>query len=182
MKILSSKIVYTCPIFRVEERNLETADKHRQTHWVVIRQPNVAIVALTKDKKILLLKETRGTQERVEIGLPSGKLEHYEVTTEEAKLQALKELEQESGFTSRNIELLRVWEPNSNWYERKYFQFIAWDVKKQKQQLEEGEEINVLLATVEEAEEYARNPQFEMDHEGLFLLSAIEKFKQKSLL
>lgn len=182
MKILTKKVAYTCPIFIVEERQIQTIDGHKQTHWVVIRQPNVAIVALTKDKKIVLLKEIRGTKDKIEIGLPSGKLHTFEVTEKEAQTGALDELEQEAGYTTQNIELLRVWEPNSNWYERKYFQFIAWDVEKVNQRTEEGEKIEVLITDVDEAVKYANGLKVEMAHEGLFLLAAIEKFKQKALL
>jgi len=51
MKIKSKKTVYKCPIFRVEERQVILHDRVEQTHWIVVRQPNVTVVALTNVKK-----------------------------------------------------------------------------------------------------------------------------------
>jgi len=182
MKIKSKKIVYKCPIFRVEERKVILKDNVEQTHWIVVRQPNVTVVALTNDKRIVLINEIRGKDDHKTIELPGGKLDSYNPSKNEAKKQALQELESEAGFKARNIELLEIAESNSNWRERKYYHFAAWNLSHIGQELEEGEDIKVKLVKVEEAIDIAENRKMTFPDENDAVLKGIEFFKQRKLL
>jgi len=182
MKVKSSKVVYKCPILQVEEREIVTPRGAHQTHWIVIRQPNVGVIALTSDKKIVLIKERRGKDDEEMIEIPGGKMEKFEVSENEAKYQAELELKQEAGYSAKNFKLLKKHSPTSNWYEREYYKFVAWDLEEVGQDLDEGESIDVVGVSPEKALEMIKNEEFSFSDEAKAVKEAIEFFKQKGLL
>lgn len=182
MKILSKKIAYECPVLRVEERQVRFGDGTEQTHWVVTRQPNMAVVGLTNDKKIVLTREAVGKDDRMVLGLPSGKMSGWNSTPEEIKAEALHELETEAGYTAKNIELLRTHEAMTGYFEREYHQFVAWDLEHVGQKLEPGEKAEVLLVSPEEALRLAEVKEIGFDHEREAVVRAIQFFKDKGML
>lgn len=182
MKVKSSKVVYECPILRVEERQVILPDGVEQIHWVVVRQPNVTVVAITKDNKIVLISEIRGKDDKETLELPGGKLDSYNPTREEAKKVALSELESETGYQAKNIRLLEIWERTSNWRERQYYHFVAWDLKHVGQKLEKGETIKVKLVSVKEAEEIVKERRMTFEDENDALEKGLGFFEESGLI
>jgi hypothetical protein len=62
MKTISTKVAYSCPIFNVEEREVENKGK-RETHFIVVRQPNVTVLAINDQDEIIMVKQKRGKDE-----------------------------------------------------------------------------------------------------------------------
>ncbi len=58
-KVLSSKIVFECPIFKVEECEVELPSGKVEKRWYILRRDAVAVVPITKDGKVVLIKEYR---------------------------------------------------------------------------------------------------------------------------
>jgi hypothetical protein len=146
----------------------------------VIRQPNVGVIALTNDKKIVLTKEKN--MELITLGIPSGKMKDFSPTLKQLKNEALLVLEQEGGYKARNIELLEETGNNSNWYERKYYKFVAWDLEFVGQHLEKGEDIEVILLDIAEVSKVFSNQQFYYDQEAKAVLKALDFFRTKNLI
>ena len=183
MKIISTKTVFTCPIFKVEERTVEVKNAVKEKHWVVVRQPNVSVVALTNEKKFVLIEQKRGKNNTISIEIPSGKLEKYNPSLKELENQALLELEEEAGFKANSIELLDVAEYSSNWRERKYYQYAAWDLNRVGQRLDHGEEITVSLASLADIEHMIKSSHnIIYDHEIDALRKGIAFFKKTKLI
>lgn len=182
MQILSRKIAYECPVLRVEERQVKIGDGPEQTHWVVVRQPNISVVGLTHDKKIVLTREAVGENDRMVLGLPSGKMRSWNPTPEEIKREALGELETEAGYRAKSIELLRVHEVMTGYFEREYHQYVAWDLEHVGQKLEPGEIVELVLAEPEEALGMVNDRSIEFDHEREAVVLGIEWFKKRGML
>ena len=181
MEILETKIGYTCPIFRVEERLVKYTDAFSEINYVVVRQPGVQIIALNQDLKIVLIKQFRGKNNLEKVDLVGGKINKYEVNLPEAKLQASTELLEETGYKAQNIELLQMFDVSVNWFERKYFQFIAWDLEKVSITPVEGEEITLFEIDPQELVQLINSNIFE-PHEEDALVKALQLFKQKNLI
>ena len=179
MEIKSKKVVYECPIFKVEERQVVLPDGEK-TFWVIVRPPNVITIALTNDKKIVLIKETLKGKECVL--LPGGKVDSYNATEEEITQQALLELQEEAGFSAKKIELLYAESSPWNTLERDFYKYVAWDLENVGQSLESGEVITPYLVTLDEMEELIRTRQITSQKEERALEKAIEFFKKKGLL
>lgn len=182
MKILSKKTAYQCPILRVEEREVLESDGKTKTYYFVIRQPNVSIIALTNDKKIVLTKETIGKNDQPTIQIPSGKLDKWKPTHQELIAQAKQELEEEAGYNAGNIELFRTFEKANNWLERTYYQYTAWNLEDVGQKLEAGENITCVLVSVEEATKMAKANEFYWPDINTGILEAIKFYKNQGLI
>ena len=69
----------------------------------IIKHPGaVAIIAITEDKKIILVEQYRKALERTIVEIPAGKLEKGEEPAECAK----RELEEETGYDCETLELI----------------------------------------------------------------------------
>lgn len=184
MKIVSSTIDYECPILRVEKREVLVGpnDDIPETHYTVVRPPNVCVIGLTDDKKIVLLKETIGKRGNTFNSLPSGKMHSYEPSLDELLAEARVELHDEGGYEAGNIELLQEREVEYGYFERMYYHFVAWDLTHVGQQLEPAEQISVNLVTLDEAEELLKNNDIGSENEHACLKKGIEFFRGKGLL
>lgn len=179
MELSNIKIGYECPILRVEERRYILENGKQETHFVVVRQPNVSVVALTNDKEIILIKEHRGKSQKIVLELPSGKLDEFDPSSEKLMDQAIQELKEETGFIAKNIQLINTIEEESNWIERKYYSFAAWDLDYVGQKLEAGEKIEVLKTLCTDIDEETK---LEFPDEQVALKKALEFFKNEKLI
>ena len=182
MKVVSRKIVYECPIFKIEERKVIIKSDEVKTFWTMIRPPNVGVIALTNDKKIVLIKEILGEENRECLLLPGGKVEKYNATEEEIKEQALQELSEESGYKANNIELFLKEKVPWNTLDRDFYRYIAWNLEDVGQNLESGECITRFLVTVEEAEKIIKERIMTSPEEERVLEKALEIFRKKGLI
>ena len=182
MKIKSRKVVYQCPIFKVEERQVILPNNIERTFWVMIRPPNVGVVALTKDKKIVLIKEILGEDSKECLLIPGGKVDTYEYTDEDVKKQALTELREEAGYTTKNTQLISKVSAPWNTLDRDFYHYAAWDLEDVGQELEDGETISRFLVTLEEAEKIIQERRITSPEEERILEKAIKFFKEKGLI
>ena len=182
MKVTSREVVYECPIFKIEERKVVTRNNDLKTFWTMVRPPNVGVIGITNDKKIVLIKEELGEESRECLLLPGGKVDKYNATEEEIQNQALQELLEESGYNANNVELLSKESTPWNTLDRDFYRFIAWDLEDVGQELESGEYITRFLVSVEEAEKLIQERRMTSPEEERALEKALKVFKVKGLL
>jgi ADP-ribose pyrophosphatase len=114
VKILESRILFAKHDRIVVEDVLEFADGSRD-EWVYFKgggpagdlPVGVAVVAFTKDDKMILTRQYRHPMRKLIYDLPAGGMKDGE-TPEEA---ALRELEEETGYTAEKLE----WIGRFNW-------------------------------------------------------------------
>lgn len=147
-KILSVSQVYACPLFSVEERKIEFTPGKVQTHWIVVRNPYVGVVAITENDEVVMIEESRSGG--LKLDLPGGKYEQSEVRDDQLLSRAKAELEEETGYQAENWELLDTQEVKDHWHERKYYYFLAKNLQFAGTRLEPGEEIKTKLLSITE--------------------------------
>ena len=180
MEIIKSNTTFKCPVFHIHERLVEFPNGDRQTHWIVVRQPNISVVALTADKEIVLIKERRGNHP-AKLDLPAGKMTEFKPSADELQAQALVELEEEAGFRAKSIDLISIDEVISSYFERKYYLYAAWDLEVGTQKLEIGEQIEeILKVPIDEIDRYS--DEFIDDKVGQLISKGVKYFKQNQLL
>ena len=106
-----------------------------------------AVVAVREDGKLLMVRQYRNALERETIELPAGGLNSREEPTRDA---AIRELEEETGYTCGSIELLNSIYTTVAFCNEKIDIYLAKDLKPGKQHLDEDEFINVEAYSVEE--------------------------------
>jgi len=114
VKILESRIIYNKHSRQVVEDVLEFADGSKH-EWVYFKGKEnagaVAVAAFTEGNKIILTKQYRHPFRRLMYDLPAGGM----IEGETPRQAALRELEEETGFTAERLEWIGrfTWAPGA---------------------------------------------------------------------
>jgi 8-oxo-dGTP pyrophosphatase MutT (NUDIX family) len=153
-KVISSKIVFECPIFKVEEAGVELKDGSTAKRWYVVKNDAVAVVCL-KDDKIVLTKEYRSASGNIQWRLPAGGVHEGE----DPKKAAIRETREEIGLEPLDIKLLKTFPSTSSTIKQSIHCFLATRFKVNPLATGEKEEqdIEVKELTTEETEDLLNN-------------------------
>ena len=98
MKIISSKQVYDCGLFRVtEDEAVDPKTKFEIKRSVVRHIGSAVMMAVDEKKRVLLVRQYRLPAEKYLWELPAGRLDPGEKPLQAAK----RELKEETGYTAR---------------------------------------------------------------------------------
>ena len=111
-----------------------------------------AVVAVRDDGKLLMVRQYRNALERETLEIPAGGLNGREEPTDQA---AMRELEEETGYTCDRVELLNSIYTTVAFCNEKIDIYLARDLKPGKQHLDEDEYLNVEAYTLEELKQMA---------------------------
>ena len=106
-----------------------------------------AVVPVRNDGKIIMVRQYRNAIDRETIEIPAGGLNYPEEPTLEA---AKRELEEETGYKSENLELLIKLKTTVAFCNENIDIYVATNLQSSKQNLDEDEVINVEAFSVEE--------------------------------
>lgn len=106
-----------------------------------------AVVPVREDGKIIMVRQYRNAIDRETIEIPAGGLNYPEEPTLDA---AARELEEETGFKSEELEFLISIKTTVAFCNENIDIYVAKNLKSSKQNLDEDEFINVESYTVEE--------------------------------
>lgn len=106
-----------------------------------------AVVPVTEDGKLLLVKQYRNALDRFTIEIPAGGRD----TADEPMIEcAARELEEETGYRSENLEFLISLKTTVAFCNEQIDVFVAKNLIPSKQHLDEDESIDIRAYTVEE--------------------------------
>ena len=114
----------------------------KKTGWRETLQADYIILPLpvTKDGKILMVRQYRNALDRFTLEIPAGKLD----APDEPKIEcAARELEEETGFRSENLEFLMTVNTTVAFCDERIGVYIAKDLIPSKQHLDADESIDV---------------------------------------
>ena len=144
-KEISRKLAYKGKRVQVEEVEYLHGDKVIYREHVKAGNASV-ILPITDDGKVIMIQEARTPIGKVILALPAGMIEEGE----EAEKAAIRELEEETGYLASNIEFLREYHPSVGYSDEKITIYLASNMVKTKQRLDDEEEINVIEIPIEE--------------------------------
>ncbi|MES2615331.1 MAG: NUDIX hydrolase [Bdellovibrionota bacterium] len=167
------KIVFQCNIFKVHEKLAQTGNKEHEKKIHTLSCANwVNIVPVTSTGEIVLIEQHRFGTNSFVFELPGGAVDPGE---HDATLAAIRELEEETGLTSKRILSLAGFHPNPAMQNNRIYNFIAFDVQPLETKLDfhdPFEEIKVHLFPIAEALRMARTGQVSHALSALALLVA----------
>lgn len=138
-KTMKTEKIYEGKILNLRIDTVELPDKKYSKREIVEHPGAVAIVALTEENEIVLVKQYRKAVERVLLEVPAGKLE----IGEEPKETAIRELKEETGFKSNRIEYLLEFYSSPGFSNEKIYLFLADGLVEGEAQPEKDEYIEV---------------------------------------
>lgn len=145
-RTIKSEKVYSGKILSVKLSTVELPDQKYSKREIVLHDNAVAVVAIHNDK-ILLVKQYRISVDKIIYEVPAGMIEH----DENPKDAALRELEEETGYRAKNIEYLTEFYSTPGFCTEKLSIFYAKDLEFVGQNLDEGENLEVVEMPLEEA-------------------------------
>lgn len=146
---LDRKLKYQGTILKIYEDTV-LANGH-EAHWDFIHHDGAAaIVPVMDDGKILMVRQYRNALDRYTLEIPAGKLDEPGEPTIEC---ASRELEEETGYRSDNIEYLITVNTTIAFCDEKVDIYIAKNLIPSHQNLDEDEEIELGAYTIEELQE-----------------------------
>lgn len=148
-KKIGSKTIYNGRIIdlvieRVELPNGQESDRE------IIKHPGaVAIIPVTKEGKVVLIRQYRQALNRIIVEIPAGKLE----AGEEPLTCAKRELEEETGYKSEKLEYVTSFYTSPGFADEIIHLYFTNELEKGTVELDEDEFVEVIEVTIEEAEE-----------------------------
>lgn len=149
VKRLERNLKYEGNILNVYEDVVEV--NGHIAHWDFIHHDGAAaVVPVTDEGKILMVRQYRNALDRFTLELPAGKLD----APDEPKIQcAYRELEEETGFRTENMEYLISVNTTVAFCNEAIDIFVARDLIPSRQHLDEDKEINVEAWELKDLEE-----------------------------
>ncbi len=154
-KTVSSQAIFKGKIIDVRLDDVLLPNGNTSKRELVFHPGAVAIIALTKEEKVLLIKQFRKPLEKTIVEIPAGKLEKGEEPKECAK----RELEEETGFTSDDLQYVTSFYTSPGFANEIIHLYYTDTLKRGAQSPDEDEFIELIEATLEEAEKMIENKQ-----------------------
>ena len=116
--------------------------------WDFIKHPGAAaVVPILDDGKIVMVRQYRNALDRETLEIPAGGLDSLDEPTLDA---AARELEEETGYKSNNLELLITIATTVAFCNEKIDIYLARNLIQSKQNLDEDEYVEVEVYTLDE--------------------------------
>ena len=116
--------------------------------WDYIKHKGAAaVVAVRDDGKLLMVRQFRNALDRETLEIPAGGLNSVEEPTD---IAAARELEEEAGYTAGKLELLISIRTTVAFCDEKIDVYVATDLKRSRQHLDEDEFLDVEAYAIEE--------------------------------
>jgi ADP-ribose pyrophosphatase len=142
-----SKLLLQTSRFRVEEVQQPTASGGTRARQVVRHPGAVAVLPLVDDEHVCLIRNFRIAVNQTLIEIPAGTLEPGEAPEENAR----RELIEETGYVAGRLEKLHSFLLSPGIMDERMHVFVARDLKPGDTAREEGEDIENLVVSWDEA-------------------------------
>lgn len=123
-KTLRSKIVFECPVFNIEEAEVELPDGSVQKRWYVVNPDAVLVMPIDEHGNIVLIREWASAAQKKITKLVAGKIDKGEAP----EVAALRELREETGFGAKSMEFMGNIPAQANWQKQNKYFFVARDL------------------------------------------------------
>lgn len=130
---VSSDLIYTGKTVSLRVDTVEVPNKGYQKREIVEHNGFVAVVAITEDNKIILLKQYRKSIEDVVLEIPGGKLE----LNENPRECAIREFRKKTGYDAESFKLIYKFYPSVGFSNQKVFIYLAKKLEKHEDKKED---------------------------------------------
>ncbi|MEK5441965.1 MULTISPECIES: NUDIX hydrolase [unclassified Fredinandcohnia] len=148
-KTIKREVLFEGKIIDLHIEEVELPNGHTSKRELIKHPGAVAILAITDEKKIVMVQQYRKALDKVIVEIPAGKLEKGEAP----EITARRELEEETGYDCETLTPLISFYTSPGFADELVHLFIAKDLKKIENpaSLDEDEFVDVLEVSLEEA-------------------------------
>ena len=173
------ELVYQGAVLNVYRDQVELPNGN-VAEWDYIHHDGAAaVVPVTEDGKILMVRQYRNALDRATLEIPAGKLDDPK---EEGIVCAKRELEEETGFRSEQLEWLITLRTTVAFCNERIEIFVAKNLIPTEQHLDEDEFVEVEAYTMEELKEKIFAGEIEDGKTISALMAYAVKYCQKKMI
>ncbi|MBQ9699833.1 MAG: NUDIX hydrolase [Lachnospiraceae bacterium] len=147
LKRLSRELVYKGAIIDIYRDKVQSPDGIIQDYDFIGHKGAAAVMPVADDGRILMVRQYRNALDRFTLEIPAGGLNGKD---EPGIICAARELEEETGYRSDDLEHLISVNTTIAFCNEKIDIYVARNLKPAKQHLDEGEFVEVEAYTVEQ--------------------------------
>ena len=164
--------IYDGKIIKVRVEDILRPDGKQAKRELIGHPGGVGMIAVTPEKKVLTVTQYRIACRKNILEVPAGKLEYGE----DPLTCGIRELEEETGYRAGKVQHLGEYYPTPGYCEEKINLYLATELTKTEQNLDEGEFLKV--------EEFPLDDLFQMvmNNEIADAKTAIAILKAKAIL
>ncbi len=138
---IKRELVHSGTILDIYKDTMELPNgKTEEWDFVSHRKGAAAVVAVREDGKLLMVRQERPSIDRITLEIPAGVRDSV---TEDTKVTAARELEEETGYRSDNISFLLSLKTTVAFCDEFVDVYLASNLVKTQQHLDEAEDIAV---------------------------------------
>jgi ADP-ribose pyrophosphatase len=167
-EIAGRRVEYEGRWLSVEAKDVVRDDSTTETFYSVRTHDYAAVLAVTEDGRIPLVRQFRPAIEERSLELPSGLIEAGEAPEETAR----RELVEEVGCEARRVELLGQFDMDSGRMQTREYAFFAPDVRVVGEPTGEEPGLEVVFVTPRELRDFVQDGRFRMAGHLAVLASA----------
>ena len=154
-KTLSKTREFEGSLLTLEVHQVELQDGSQSHRELVFHADAVCCVVVTPEQDTILVKQYRKPVEQSIIEIPAGKIDPGET----AEAACLRELKEEVGFVSGEVTHLMDFYATPGFCNEKLVLYLATEAKLGRQQLDEGEFLELIRVPFSEAKKMALSGQ-----------------------
>ncbi|GAE91293.1 ADP-ribose pyrophosphatase [Gracilibacillus boraciitolerans JCM 21714] len=149
-KTIKSETVFNGRIIDVQVDDVMLPNGKTSKREIVKHPGAVAIIPVSKNNKIIFVKQYRKPLEKVLVEIPAGKLEEGE----SPEITALRELEEETGFTTKNMNYVSSFYTSPGFADEIIYLYETNSLEKltELKELDEDEFVELIELSIDEAE------------------------------
>jgi ADP-ribose pyrophosphatase len=172
-KVLESEYLHKEPWLTVKKEKCELPNGKIMNAYYTIEYPTwVTAFALTKDEKVVLVKQYRHGLGVMSIETPGGVVDEGE----DVETAIKRELAEETGYTFKNLVSLGKISANPATTNNYMHMYLATEGEKTgEQKLDETEDVEVLFYTIDEVKQLIRDHKIVQALHTTCMLYALEK-------
>lgn len=154
-KTIKSTNIFQGKIISLKVDDVLLADGKQSKREIVNHPGAVAILPITKEGKIVLVKQYRKALERTIIEIPAGRIEPNEAHEK----TALRELEEETGYGTNHLTFIQSFATSPGFADEIIYLYVAKDLFPIEEAAcgDEDEFLEIFELTLEEAEQLVRD-------------------------
>ncbi|MDF2840457.1 MAG: hydrolase [Clostridia bacterium] len=138
-KTIDVKQIFNGKIIKVELQTVELCNKNKAEREIVRHRGGVAILPVTDDNEVILVRQFRKPYDEELLEVPAGKIDHDELP----ETCGIRELKEETGYSASKISYLTTMYPSPGYTDEKITIFKAEGLNEGSLSLDEDEFLSV---------------------------------------